>query len=384
MTTFEEYKECAKKWYKENKSSKKCPSDKKLLEWFKDFSSNEKMKGEANNISITNKKGKNAKPKNLRTDEGTGLSKTVKNGVNVKTKNYEDRSPDFVRESEDDIDEGAGLSLTNKKGANSKPKNRKKRMNESQIRSYIQDRLGKLERLSEIAIQKKKFNEDLTVEDMKNLFMVIDANDQSLIGKTFMNPPEGTSYIPVRKDDSEAEDYGVAAEASNLPTGTEYDSNAPWNDNQEYSQGKISKKQLTLVDGDPKGEMLVQDESNYYVISKYALEDQTALYREIVAEYGDVPETYNGRDEDGDPDIDYDYDNAEFDTDDLLNAAGDYILRGDLGTPDQYASSEHFVYQLTPELGDQLWSHSSPLENNPIAQKFIDYDKLRAEYPHSF
>ena len=498
MINFDTYKESAKKWYSENRPEKNCPSDKKLLEWFNDFSMNEKAvsdkqraffnvvhdmktgdkkpsgeagkvakdmstkdiedfaftsdeemadekkKDEGNNKTITNKKGKNAKPKNLRTDEGTGISKTVKNGVNGKTQNYKERSVDFVRESNeyatfDDIkrefgsapegadlrekngqlyvyyyspnenaknwaksiknkypngivftdtlkmstgvDEGNNLSLANRNGANIKPKNRKKRMNESELRDYISNRLQTLDRLSKLEDQKKKIVEGITTEEMKNLFMVIDADDESLIGKSFMNPPEGTSYVPVQKNNEEAADFGIAAEASNLPVGAENDPNAPWNQKDNIHHGKTTvKNNLTLVAGDPKTEMLVQDDNKFFVINRENLEMNTDEFNNLAFDYGEVPIIDNRNGED----VDYIWEEAVLDTDDLLNAAAEHILRGDVGSPQEYGAGEHFVYELTPELAVELWSQGSDLEQNEFVQSMIDYNQLKAEYPQSF
>jgi|GEM_PF-2827071 len=515
MINFDTYKESAKKWYSENRPEKNCPSDKKLLEWFNDFSMNEKavsdkqraffnvvhdmktgdkkpsgeagkaakdmstkdiedfaftsdeemadekQKDEGNNKTITNKKGKNAKPQNLRADEGTGISKTVKNGVNGKTQNYKQRSVDFVRESNestltvqqivqdfdlrhdhfenehgkfmynpatpdefefiellkpdgtditfadpinlqnrpsskvqpisnitqflDYLDEGNNLSLANRNGANIKPKNRKKRMNEAQLRDYISNRLQSLDRLSKLEDQKKKIVEGITAEEMKNLFMVIDADDESLIGKSFMNPPEGTSYVPVQKDDEEAADFGVAAESSNLPAGAEFDSNAPWNQEDNVHHGKTSvKNNLTLVAGNPKTEMIVQDDNKYFIINRENLEMNTDEFNNLAFDYGEVPIVDQYQDEDGDTSTDYNWEEAVLDTDDLLNAAADHILRGDTGSPQEYGAGEHFVYELTPELAEELWSQGSELESNEFVRPMIDYNKLKANYPQSF
>ena len=172
--------------------------------------------------------------------EGLGISKTNKNGINSKTKNFKERSLDFVRESEEDnvyyiesveseqmiatfkdfdkelirksivdhlkanpsdlveygknnnpvdyyevnkksgkvskitqkrghgnikmykdIEEGGGISLTNKKGTNAKPSNLKKKkkstkkLSEAELKSYIEGKVKKLEKLYEIQLKKK-------------------------------------------------------------------------------------------------------------------------------------------------------------------------------------------------------------------------------------
>lgn len=473
MTTFEAYKKCAKEWYAKNKSEKNCPSDKKLMEWYKDFAMKERhasskkqrafmnvvhdmMTGEkepegaagavAKNMDkddvedmafSSNDEIKDQKKKD-QTDEGIGISKTVKKGKNAKTQNYKKRSPDHVREEEflqenekyynairdkfgappkgadlrnhygqpyvfyygdnpeakawamkvkkafpkgvvytdtAQMEEGSNLSLANKKGMNAKPQRRKK-MNESELRSYIAERLKKLDQLHELDSQKKKLIESLTAEDMKNMFMVIDAEDQSLIGKSFMNPPERTSFIPVRKDDEEAVDLDMAAE--NYPAGAANDPNAPWNQEEpKMHHGSVSKKKLTQVAGDPAEDFLVQDDNDLYVISRENLNNNTELLQDLQFDYGTVPIEDEEPDyEGGGVNTSYDWDEAVLDTDDLLNAAGDHIIRGDIGSPDEYESGEHFIYRLTPELAERIWSVGSALEQVPQVQQFIDYSKL--------
>ena len=215
--------------------------------------------------------------------------------------------------------------------------------------------------------------------------MVIDADDESLIGKSFINPPEGTSYVPVRKDDEEAADFGIAAEASNLPAGAENDPNAPWNQKDNVHHGKTSvKNNLTLVAGDPKIEMLVQDDNKFFVINRENLEMNTDEFNNLAFDYGEVPIIDQYQDEDGDVSTDYNWEEAVLDTDDLLNAAAEHILRGDVGSPQEYGAGEHFVYELTPELAVELWSRGSDLEQNEFVQSMIDYNQLKAEYPQSF
>ena len=211
--------------------------------------------------------------------------------------------------------------------------------------------------------------------------MVIDADDESLIGKSFMNPPEGTSYVPVQKNNEEAADFGIAAEASNLPVGAENDPNAPWNQKDNIHHGKTTvKNNLTLVAGDPKTEMLVQDDNKFFVINRENLEMNTDEFNNLAFDYGEVPIIDNRNGED----VDYIWEEAVLDTDDLLNAAAEHILRGDVGSPQEYGAGEHFVYELTPELAVELWSQGSDLEQNEFVQSMIDYNQLKAEYPQSF
>jgi hypothetical protein len=304
MITFEEYKQQAQKIYSENKEGKSCPDDDKLSSWFECYK------------------------KDL--GEGIGISKTVKNGVNAKVQNSKKNSVDFVRE-EEELDEAGSISLANQKGSNLKPKSvkdkKKKKIKESALREYVTAKLAKLERLSEIASQKKSLSE-------------------------------------------------------NYPAGAANDPSAPWNqEDLNVHQGKSSPIQLTVDAGNPDLEMMVNNgKGQRFVINVENLKSSPNYYRDILFDYGDVPYEVEGQDEDGDPSYDYHWDEATLDTDQLLNAAGDRIVRGDLGTAEEYAAGEHFVYPLTQEIAEALWSHESDLEQHPATQALLDYEMLKRKY----
>lgn len=303
MITFEEYKQQAQQFYSEGKEGKSCPDDDKLSAWFECYK------------------------KDL--DEGIGLSKTVKNGVNAKVQNSKKNSVDFVRE-EEELDEAGSISLANQKGSNLKPKpvkdKKKKKIKESALREYVTAKLAKLERLSEIASQKKNLSE-------------------------------------------------------NYPVGAANDPSAPWNqEDQKTIGGKESKLQISIDAGDPHSEFIFNLKDKWFVVNKETLKMNSDEYRDITFDYGEVPYDIVGQDEDGDAEYEYNWDEATLSTEGLLNAVGDHIIRGDVGTAEEYAAGEHFVYPLTQELAEMLWSHESDLEQHPATQALLDYEMLKRKY----
>jgi len=98
--------------------AKKASVEKELEEFLKEIEEGEFEEGIG--MSLTNKKGTNAKPSapyfksEEEMEEGVGLSLTNKKGMNVRP-----NTPIF--NSEKDTDEGVEMSLTNKKGMNAKP-----------------------------------------------------------------------------------------------------------------------------------------------------------------------------------------------------------------------------------------------------------------------
>jgi|TARA_R110000851_G_scaffold270161_2_gene422824 hypothetical protein len=262
--------------------------------------------------------------------EGIGISKTVKNGVNAKVQNSKKNSVDFVREDEN-LDETTSLSLANQKGSNLKPKpikdkKKKKKIKESDLREYVTAKLAKLDRLSEIASQKENLSE-------------------------------------------------------NYPIGAENDSSAPWNqEDQKTIGGKESKLQISIDGGDPDNEFIFNLQNKWFVVNKETLRMNSDEYRDITFDYGEVPYDITGQDEDGDAEHDYNWDEATLSTEGLLNAVGDHIIRGDVGTSEEYAAGEHFVYPLTQELAEMLWSHESDLEQHQAVQALLDYGVLKQKY----
>jgi len=260
-------------------------------------------------------------------EESMSLSKNNKNGVNSKPQRLKDNSPDFVREEnsteEDSIEEAGNLSLANKKGTNSKPKSirDKKKISEAQFNEYVLSKISKLERLSEIAALKKKRL-------------------------------------------------------------TENNPNAPWNQEEKESVGgKLSQLKLSIDGGDPDFEFIAKDQMDrWYLISRENLTSNEDEYKDIAFDYGNTPyDTERG--EDG---IDHNYEESTLDTEALLNAAGDSIVRGDVGTREEYAAGKHFVYLLNQEVAEELWSNGSELEKHPAVQALIDYELLKQKYPHAF
>jgi hypothetical protein len=91
-------------------------------------------------------------------------------------------------------------------------------------------------------------------------------------------------------------------EASNLPAGAEFDSNAPWNDDKNTRQGERAKeiKFEVVWAGYNAGFAIVKDKAG----KLYAFNTEM-VETEDYEPYADREETYLGRDEDGDPDVEY-------------------------------------------------------------------------------
>ena len=169
----------------------------------------------------------------------------------------------------------------------------------------------------------------------------------------------------------------------NYPTGAANDPNAPWNQDEPRTSNPIkSSNSLSIVAGDESSEFLVKSAGRFYVISKENLSNNSNLFNDLSLNYGKVP-TEPEYDEDGGYDS-YNYDESELDTNNLMNAAEDHIEKGQMGTSEDYRIGEHFVFELTPELAEELWSHGSNLEHAPQVNRMIDYRKLRAKYPSAF
>lgn len=171
----------------------------------------------------------------------------------------------------------------------------------------------------------------------------------------------------------------------NYPAGAEYDSSAPWNQGEpNVEHGKSVPSNLKIVGGDEQEEFLVSDGSITYVISKISITEDPALFRNVVSAYGSVPYEIEGQDEDGEPSYLYKWEEAELTTEDLISAAQDMINQGSVGSADDYANSDLFVFQLTPELAEELWSNNSSLVTLPQVNNLIDWDALKEKYPHAF
>ena len=204
--------------------------------------------------------------------------------------------------------------------------------------------------------------------------MVIDSDDQDIIGKYFINPPKNSKTIPVNKNKEEAEDYTMN-ESDNYPSGADNDPNAPWNQVDDNStEGKISNNQLAIHDGDTEEEVVVQDsQENWYVINIISLKENPILHQDILIDYGNVPYTEEpSPDGDGNVDREYDFSSAELSIDEILNAAGDYINKGDVGDPRNYENGDHFVYPLTKEMSLELIALDSILKHNGAVQKIAN------------
>lgn len=171
----------------------------------------------------------------------------------------------------------------------------------------------------------------------------------------------------------------------NYPAGAEYDSNAPWNQSEpNVEHGKSVPSNLKVIGGDEEEEFLISNGEKVYVISKITVTENPDFFRELVNTYGSVPYETEGPDEDGEPSYTYLWEDAELTTEDLISAAQDMINKGNIGSSDDYATGESFIYELTPELAEELWSNNSNLVTLPQVSNLIDYDSLKQRYPQSF
>lgn len=148
----------------------------------------------------------------------------------------------------------------------------------------------------------------------------------------------------------------------NYPEGAANHPNAPWNQ-EEAPEKKISNS-LNYVAGDQSIDFLVKSTGIFYVISRENLENNPQLENEIINDYGieDEPLTTN----------------------EIMNAAEDFIEARNIGTHEDYRVGNHFVYRLTPLMAEELWNQNSELEQAPQVNRMIDYSKLRNQYPTAF
>lgn len=164
----------------------------------------------------------------------------------------------------------------------------------------------------------------------------------------------------------------------NYPAGAANDPDAPWNQSDPTAQqGSSVKTNLDLIAGDPDNEALVGDGSGkYYVINREMLHYNDELFRDLVGQFGYLPYTEEGPDEDGLPSKDYHWDQAELKFDDLLSATQSAINNNSLDTPEEYDSGEGFAFELTPELAYQLWRNHSDLAKHPAVESMIDPKRI--------
>ena len=171
----------------------------------------------------------------------------------------------------------------------------------------------------------------------------------------------------------------IKEDASNLPAGAEYWTDAPWNDGENIKAGTEPKEY--------KLEILFFDESNAIAIFKDKISGIKYLFNTDIedfddyAEYADREETYLGRDEDGDPDVEYG--DWEIDEDVVDRYVNDNISYFKVGNG--YTDWESGNYDLNI-LDDELISEFE-LENNKemnesvrkivrevMSEAFEDYD----------
>lgn len=158
----------------------------------------------------------------------------------------------------------------------------------------------------------------------------------------------------------------------NYPAGAANDPNAPWNQSDPTAQqGSSVKTNLKFIAGDQENEALVSDGRKYYIINQENLSNNEALWQSLVDEFGYLPYTDEGPDEDGMPSKDYHWDQAELTFDDLLSATQSAINRGELNTPEEYEAGEGFAFELTPQLAYQLDNHYSNLAEHPAVAALI-------------
>lgn len=169
----------------------------------------------------------------------------------------------------------------------------------------------------------------------------------------------------------------------NYPVGAANDPRAPWNQvDSPMSSPKKTSNSLNFVAGDAGGSFLVKSVGRFYVISRENIENNPELLNNLSNEYGEVPYEAE-QDEDGQNNV-YDYEGATLDHEQVMNAAEDYIEKGQTHTPEDFAAGEGFVYELTPAMAEELWSSGSELESVPQVTRMIDYGKLRQQYPSAF
>jgi hypothetical protein len=169
----------------------------------------------------------------------------------------------------------------------------------------------------------------------------------------------------------------------NYPAGAANDPRAPWNqEDQSTTSPSKTSNSLNFVAGDIEGDYLVKSAGKFYVISAESVANDQDLFNDLASEYGEVP-TESEYDEDGGSDS-HNYDEAELSQSQLMNAAEDHIEKRQVGTAEDYRVSNHFVYLLTPDMAEELWSHGSPLEHAPQVNRMIDYGKLRKQFPSAF
>jgi hypothetical protein len=386
MTTYKEFKHVTECWMKKNKSGKEMPSDERMLELYESYCAKENV------------------------EEGSGIGMTIRKGANAKPVTYPQKDQELTREN-------SSTSIMNKKANNVKPENLKKKAKiKESVTINENNGVDTVSRNLDLQSQGSFVQNGYTIS--------LESGGADEWDSITVSTPEGkqVSFLPDeaffgnnagRVDNymqpiSNIENYfrpnleldvlyesdtkqalidhiqsvipkinrlqEINEEMSNYPAGTENDPSAPWNQEDNSTPTVNSGNQMAFVAGNPEEEILAQYNGSLYVISKELLESNTELEQTIKSKYVGVS-NQNG---------DMLYNDVDIDLDSLLSAAADYVDGQLDGSNENYGAGTNFVFRLTPELAEELWSHNSPLESHPEVQSLIDYDSLQQKYPHAF
>lgn len=131
----------------------------------------------------------------------------------------------------------------------------------------------------------------------------------------------------------------------NYPAGAEHDPRAPWNQKDSDTTTPIDpkSKEYVYVTHGPKKNM------EMVILKKKGTDDYYAFYcgnldKEDLYDYGEIEQTYVGKDEDGFPEYEYDYDNFEITPDVIERYVNDNLSNLQIGEGiDDYESGMDMV-----------------------------------------
>jgi hypothetical protein len=131
----------------------------------------------------------------------------------------------------------------------------------------------------------------------------------------------------------------------NYPAGAEHDPRAPWNQKDSDTTTPVdpkSKEYVYVAHGPKKNMEMV-------ILKKKGTDDYYAFYcgnldKEDLYDYGEIEQTYVGKDEDGFPEYEYDYDNFEITPDVIERYVNDNLSNLQMGEGiDDYESGMDMV-----------------------------------------
>jgi len=149
----------------------------------------------------------------------------------------------------------------------------------------------------------------------------------------------------------------------NYPMGAEFDSNAPWNQDDNVRQGqKASESNYDLLWADNEFAFFKGQDGNVYVLYVDAIE------KSDLEPFADREEEFLGKDEDGMPEVEYgDWEITDEVLENFVNASDITVGSG----IDDYESGEYDLVMLDDRLRKELLSLAKYIKNDRARESFI-------------